>query len=106
MSGGSFDYLYCKDLDDVLGAMGSLHEMADTLDASFPGSRAARDTRALVDRFNQLHADWEAAPLKDLRSVWHAVEWWKSCDWSRDRAQKAVDEYRSTWQGLIHWVPR
>lgn len=105
MSGGSFNYLYSDDLDEVMCHMSTLNDMADALDSSFPGTRAARDTRALIARTNEAFTAWESEQMKALRDVWHDVEWWTSMDYSRDRAQAAVDNYRSNHHGLLSWAP-
>jgi hypothetical protein len=94
MSGGSYNYLHCKDTGDTLNAMTDLSEMADCLDREFPGSAAARDTRALYEELRELQRRWEDSPLFNLRnSVWFAVEWWQSCDRSRESAEEAVRAY-------------
>jgi hypothetical protein len=94
VSGGSFDYLYMRALDEVLARQTDLHSMADTLESEFPGSAAARDTRALVDELTELWRRWEAEPLRKLRDgPWYAIEWWQSNDWGRDQAEAAIREY-------------
>ncbi|SLJ40699.1 Uncharacterised protein [Mycobacteroides abscessus subsp. abscessus] len=105
MSGGSFNYLYSKDLDEVMGCLSSLNDMADELDASFSGTRAARDTRVLISRINEAFTTWGSEQMKALRDVWHDIEWWTSMDYSRDKAQAAVDNYRGNHNGLLSWAP-
>lgn len=47
MSGGSYSYLYCKDIDELFNSRVNLQEMADDLFAKYPQSQAAHDTRTL-----------------------------------------------------------
>lgn len=96
MSGGSFNYLCNKDATDLLAEReNSFAEMTVFLEENFPGTQAAKDTRALFERYRGLQAELDSEPLRSLRdNVWHAVEWWKSGDYSHDQAQAAVDGYR------------
>lgn len=101
MSGGSFEYLFLKDWRQLAQSIEHLEEMADLLDEE-GSTRAARDTRKILDR---LKAE-EDIP-ESLRRVWHHVEWWKSCDYSREQAMAEVAKYDSApeapaheWRGL------
>ena len=87
MSGGSFDYLCFKDGAEVLGSS-ALTDMIEELHREFPESAAARDTAALLALRDAV--DRKVAALHD---VWQNVEWWRSMDYSREQAAKAVAEY-------------
>lgn len=107
MSGGSFGYLCDKDFGQLVEYAYDLSLMADKLDAEFPGSQAAADTRAFFDRVRKLQdVDFEDA-FKALKEVWHDVEWWQSGDYSRDTVQKTVDEYKrpEKFKQLMSWIP-
>jgi hypothetical protein len=73
MSGGSFGYLYTKDLGDVVSSYGHVEEMANKLDElGFHG--LAAETRVFL-------AGVEEDPrLIRIRDFWHAVEWYVSGD--------------------------
>lgn len=83
MSGGSYNYLCHQDRIDIY----ELERMADRLAELAPGSRADRDTRALWER---LQGDETSNALRD---VWHAVEWFDSCDYGEDQARAAIADY-------------
>ena len=96
MSGGSFDYLCAKDADDLL-AGGSVDEsIASMVQALAEHAPAAceemrRYQRRLdVARQRYQEALVAAEPAPELRAVWHAMEWWQSGDWSKDRLDAAV----------------
>ena len=88
VSGGSFNYLYANDPGEILGS-DELREMAEELEAlGHVASEPAKLTRALVDESRALEDR-----IEKLRPVWFAVEWWKSCDWSRDQMLVALGRW-------------
>jgi hypothetical protein len=87
MSGGSFDYLCYKDGAEAVMSS-ALTDMIAELYREFPDSSAANDTAALLALRDAINRKVSA-----LQDVWKAVEWWRSCDWSRERAVEAVAEY-------------
>ncbi|MFJ9038004.1 hypothetical protein ACIRF8_15595 [Streptomyces sp. NPDC102406] len=94
MSGGSYNYL-CRafDLDDLLGARGSLREMADRLAGLGYAEDAAKETEELLVLLNQWAVRAEVRRNR-LAPVWKAVEWWDSSDWGEDDVREALAEYR------------
>lgn len=98
MSGGSFDYLCDKDLDAAMSQMVTLQRMVDLLEAEFPGTAAAVDSRKLLGELMDLWERWYESPLRELREkVWQGMEWWQSGDYGRDTAEARVLAY----QGLV-----
>ena len=94
MSGGSFDYLTYKDPSELVDRTDQLQHMAETLQAEFPNSRAAEDTAVLLECVRAYSRELYRGPMDDLRDkVWKAIEWWKSCDYSRDQAAEVVAKY-------------
>jgi hypothetical protein len=94
VSGGSFGYLCDVPPDQVLTRMDTLQQMLDVLDSEFPGSAAARDTRALIEELQAFQQRWYGARPTYLREqVWQAVEWWKSGDYSRDQVETRIRDY-------------
>ncbi|RKN35970.1 hypothetical protein [Streptomyces hoynatensis] len=86
MSGGSYDYLYAKDLVDLYG---SVEEMAQRLSQlAERDSPAARDTWTILGLMDAIRS-----MQGRLEGVWHAVEWYDSCDYSRDQVDEAVKKY-------------
>lgn len=89
MSGGSYDYLYTKDIGEALDSQ-SLQRMADRLAGLGYANDAATETASLLELKRE--AEGRMARLKYL---WEAVEWWDSCDWGEDEFREALEEYRS-----------
>lgn len=104
MSGGSYNYLdgFARDgLFTESQMFGELERMAERLTGLDWAKPAARDTRAVIDRARALDAD-----LTALADVFHAIEWWDSCDWSEADARGDVECYESRWDcGCFH-LPR
>lgn len=92
MSGGSFNYLYSKDLDDLMYSGYGEHwdDMLAELDELSPKAAAEmRHIRESSDDFVRLHEQrWQR-----LQSVLHAVEWWRSNDWSKDQVDEVIRKY-------------
>jgi hypothetical protein len=94
VSGGSYDYLcWARDLDQLLDRGRQLEEMADRLAGLGYAEDAARETQELLVQIRQ----WEVRAqvrVNRLSDVWHAVEWWDSCDSGEDRVREALAKYR------------
>lgn len=94
MSGGSLNYLYCKEVPDLF-SVSSLQDMeeveAGLLAAGYED--IAKDVRRLIEyirsaenRIDVLH--------EQLAGVFKAIEWHTSGDWGRDSLTRALEEYR------------
>lgn len=92
MSGGSYDYLYCKDLDDLLQSSYQLREMASDLMLYWPQSKAAHDTKSFVDMFDVFMKVLEDKK-KPLEKVWKAQEWWQSNDYVKEQVTQEIWDY-------------
>lgn len=88
MSGGSFNYLCYVDAEEIGQRLGALDDMASALEVVCPEAAAA--TREIADHVRGVQPKIDA--LKDL---WHAVEWWHSSDWGRERVESVVAAYRA-----------
>lgn len=94
MSGGSFNYLYNKEVDELFGyeALMDLESMeAILLNKNYQD--LAQDVRRLIEyiksaknRVGVLH--------ENLKPVLKAVEWYESCDYDEDDLAKYIEEYR------------
>lgn len=91
MSGGSFDNLYTKSLEDAVGSTWSLVEMRDYLRAN-GGEDAAQDLDAILAVMESLRPRWEA--LAKPLGVLHAAEWYRSGDWGPEDVAKALEAWR------------
>lgn len=95
MSGGSWDYLYSKDIDELMNGSSTelLQDMADRLNsAGFED--VAKDTQRLVEYIKSASIRIETL-FEVLSPVFKAVEWYCSADWGKDRVDKAIEEYRN-----------
>jgi len=76
VSGGSYEYLYCKEAADFLGdqycAMDNLNAMADRL-AGLGHADAARESRWLYLEVRRCQTRIESV-IERLSDVWHAVD--------------------------------
>nr|DAZ41551.1 MAG TPA: hypothetical protein [Caudoviricetes sp.] len=95
MSGGSWGYLYSREVDELVqcGSIELLEEMADYLNSS--GYKdVAKDVRRLVEYIKSARIRIET--LHEMLSpVFKAVEWYDSADWSKERVDAAIEEYRN-----------
>lgn len=92
MSGGSYDYLYCKEVSELAWSeapIDSLVEMANDLEKEFPGTKAAVLTREVVTQLQEALTGL-GQKVEALSRVWYAMEWWKSCDSSFEHPMSEV----------------
>ena len=92
MSGGSLNYLYCKEPQELFNEIESLTEAEATL-LRDGYKDIARDVRRLIEyvqsaenRIGVLH--------EQLTDVFHAVEWYYSGDYGRDTYKNVLETYR------------
>ena len=95
VSGGSWNYLYSKEIDDLMqySNIETLEEMADYLNQN-GYEDVAKDTRRLVEYIKSAKIRVETL-FEMLSPVFKAVEWYCSADWGKDRVDKAIEEYRN-----------
>ena len=92
MSGGSFNYLCHKELDDFFQNTEELQSMADSL--SEAGAQDASVlTNSIVYQVNKTRAIVEPM-MSDLYEVWHAMEWWRSGDYGDETFKEKLKEWR------------
>jgi len=94
MSGGSYDYLYSKDVEDLLHTQETIQNMADRLAGLGYASDAAKETQELLLTLRQFE-NRRSAMKERLSDVWHSVEWWDSCDSGEDSVKNALEKYRA-----------
>ena len=92
MSGGSFEYLYSKDAGEVLATLTTVRRMASVLDDEF-GHLAKDAVDATLEIIRLGHELQEK--LDGLADLWKAVEWWQSCDTSRDQALIELGKWKA-----------
>lgn len=100
MSGGSFNYLCHKDMVQMLGSgMSDLDSMAAELEAiGYVAREPAEATRALQARLRVVQEEIDAE-LDRLQPIFHAVEWWRSCDWGKDQVLVTIGKWLAAQEG-------
>lgn len=95
MSGGSFDYLYCKETEELFSetVISDLSGMEDVL-LKANHTDVAKDIRRLIEYIKSARNRVEVLK-ENLKPVLKAVEWCESCDIGADGLAKAVERYRT-----------
>ena len=95
MSGGSFNYLYCKETEDMFSdtVILDLSGMEDIL-LKTNYTDIAKDIRRLIEYIKSARNRVEVLQ-ENLKPVLKAVEWYDSCDIGADGLAKAVERYRT-----------
>lgn len=96
MSGGSWDYLYSKNIDELMNGSSTelLQDMADRLNsAGFED--VAKDTQRLVEYIKSASIRIETL-FEVLSPVFKAVEWFDSGDWGKEALNNEVLKYRKS----------
>lgn len=94
MSGGSYDYLSSKDVEDLLHSQETIQNMADRLAGLGYASDAAKETEMILLTLRQFE-NRIAAMKERLSGVWHSVEWWDSNDSGEESVKNALEKYRA-----------
>ena len=94
MSGGSYDYLYCKEAHELFNPYqtSQIDEMADCLLKLGYGD-VARDMRRLSEYIKSAYNRVDVL-AEQLKEVMHAVEWYESADIGEDSLGKYIENYR------------
>ena len=93
MSGGSYDYLFSKDVGDLFDNAHTLERMARRLAEFGFAEDAAAETEETVLILRQVRIRLQTR-INRLRGVWQAVEWCDSNDWSESSVKEALTKYR------------
>lgn len=95
MSGGSWSYLYSKEVYELVqyGSVELLEEMSDYLNSN-GYEDVAKDVRRLVEYIKSARIRIET--LHEMLSpVFKAVEWYDSGDCGKDSVSRAIEDYRN-----------
>ena len=99
MSGGSWNYLFCKDIDELMNGSSTelLQDMVDRLNsAGFKD--VAKDTQRLVEYIKSASIRIETL-FETLSPVFKAVEWFDSGDWGEETLNNEILKYRNAGLG-------
>lgn len=93
MSGGSWEYLCHKGIDELVDSEDVIQKMTERLIALGYAADAAKETQELVLVIRQFrnHGTMIADRLSE---IWKAVEWVDSGDWTDGHIQSALKAYR------------
>lgn len=95
MSGGSWNYLFCKDIDELMNGSSTelLQDMVDRLNSE--GFKdVAKDTQRLVEYIKSASIRIETL-FETLSPVFKAVEWFDSGDWGEETLNNEILKYRN-----------
>jgi hypothetical protein len=90
MSGGSWNYLFCKDADEILGDVSTMQAMRDRLVQLGAESTVVSDMKSIIEHLEIARLIGDSAPM---RRVWKEVEWKDSGDHGIERVRQAIWEY-------------
>jgi len=93
MSGGSYNNLYLKDLDELLNQQDLVQQMADDLAKLGYAPDAAKETQEFLLTLRQFENRLETMKSR-LEPVWEAYEFYKSGDADETRFKKILEKYR------------
>lgn len=93
MSGGSWNYLYCKDIDEIMTSVEDLQDMSDRL-VTLGYTDIAQDTQRLVEYIKSASIRIETL-FEALSPAFKAVEWFDSGDWGEETLNNEILKYRN-----------
>lgn len=93
MSGGSLDYLYCKEPEELFNHLSEIEDVEDEC-RRHNFEDIARDCRRLIEYIKSAYIRIEVLS-KQLKDVFHAVEWYQSADYGEDDLIKHLETYRN-----------
>lgn len=92
MSGGSYEYLYCKETEELFSKATYFDDMAETLE-KLNYLDVARDMRRLSEYIKSAYNRVDVL-ASQLRPIMKAVEYYEDCDYGEDTVQEVINEYR------------
>ena len=97
MSGGSYDYMFCKETYELFN-YGNIR-MLEEMESRFLGlgyDDIAKDFRRLIE-YNKSANNRVEVLGNQLNDMMHDIEWYDSGDIGEDTLAKRVEEYRTKW---------
>lgn len=97
MSGGSYNYLFTKDPEELVSRRDDLEAMRNRLVelGATDVAAAVEEIAATITSYRH-EVEWRMAKVAD---VLQAVEWLDSNDWGEDQMREAIAKYRATEGG-------
>ena len=101
MSGGSWNYMYSKEVDDILNMGSDLEEMKNRLEKE-GALLVENDIKSLLSVIDviQSHKDDADEILSRIRMVMKSLEWWDSSDWGKEQFDREVLNHSNRLKSL------
>lgn len=97
MSGGSLNYLCCKEPEELFHYLDEMEEVEQVL-LGEGAQDIARDVRRLIEYVKS--AELRIGVLSgQLNDIFHAVEWYESGDYGRRDLLRHIEQYRTGKEG-------
>lgn len=93
MSGGCYDYLYCKETEELFSKALDIEDMAEILE-KLNCLDVARDMRRLSEYIRSAYNRVDVLSER-LRPIMKAVEWYEDHDIDEKSLKAKVEEYRN-----------
>jgi hypothetical protein len=90
MSGGSWNFLFSKDADEILGDLSTMQAMRDRLVELDAEAAVINDMNTIIEHLEVARLIGDSA---GMRRVWKEVEWKDSGDHGIERVRQAIWEY-------------
>ena len=92
MSGGHYNYIQCKDTEDLFKEVSEIEDMSE--DALAMGYEdISKDLRRLAEYIKSAKVRVEVLS-KQLKKVMKALDYYQSCDIGKESLDKTIEEYR------------
>lgn len=95
MSGGSYDYLCYKEVNQLMEYQEILEQMAGDLAELGYAADVAAETWDIIYTLRAFQTRMQVA-LKRMEPIWHAKEWWQSSDYGEEQFKQVLEEYRES----------
>lgn len=92
MSGGSFDYLYSKDLGSLIEEPYLVESMYDRLQEIPQAKETLKKTEELLQKIQDIRNFYKENEGEFYR-VWKAIEWYDSHDTGEEDMLKEIENY-------------
>ena len=92
MSGGSFNHLCYREVDDLINSQDDLENMRNAL-IKYGYEDIAKDTQRLIEYIKSARCTIETLSNM-LEPVFHAVEWYESADYRKETMIEVLEKYR------------
>lgn len=93
MSGGSLNYLYNREPNELFDYVHEMEQVEDELIRQ-GAEDVAKDVRRLIEYVKSAEVRISVL-LEQLEDIFHAVEWYHSADYGKTTLQEHIEQYRT-----------